>query len=295
MTPVASRPPGRRPRLRVAATLWSLAQHPSVGREWPLERKVAAIKAAGFAGVQAGCRPELFPLLREHGLAWLGAFDAVDARHFKRQIAECVTGGAIMATAQIGEHDTPTKDATALVQALLSAARKQGLRVQIETHRDTATETPEKFAAIAQGYRKATGRLLPVTWDHSHFALVKHLRATDFIPRLLADSQLVQHSRCFHCRPFNGHHCQIPVRTPAGRFTPEFRDWLVFVQALFSQWLDAARDTDELWIVAEQGAAFNGYNLSGFNPPWEDAILCARALRRTWSALLKTRVNGAGH
>lgn len=69
---------------------------------------------------------------------------------------------------------------------------------------------------------------------------------------------------------------------------------MVFAQALFSQWLDGARDTDELWIVAEQGAAFNGYNLSAFNPAWENAIICARALRRTWAALLQTRANGAG-
>jgi hypothetical protein len=273
------------PRLRVAATLWSLAQHPSAGREWTLARKVAAIKAAGFEGVQSPYRAELLPLLHQHGLALVGALDATDPAEFPRQVAELVSAGAVIANAQIGEHDTSTNQAVDLAVAVMGEARRQGLRLQIETHRDTATETPEKFQAIAEGYRRTTGERLPVTWDHSHFAVVKHLRPADFATRLLTDPELVQHSRLFHCRPFNGHHCQVPVTDRRGRLTPEFRDWLVFARALFTQWRLGASAADELWVVPEQGAAFNGYNLTGFNRPWPDAIVCARELRRLWHEL----------
>lgn len=277
------------PRLRLAATLWTLAQHPSEAREWSLARKVAAIKAAGFEGVQAAARPELPSLLQAHGLALLGAFDASDPARFREQITALKSAGAVLATAQLGEHDTRPGDAIRMAVALQREAHRQDLLVQIEPHRDTATETPEKFGAIAQGYERAAGRPLPVTWDHSHFALVKHLRTEDLATRLLTDPAAVQRSRCFHCRPFNGHHCQIAVQDRAGKFTPEFRGWLGFARALFTQWLAAARPGDELWVVVEQGAAFNGYNLSVFNPPWNDAVACARALRRSWRELLAGR------
>jgi len=272
-----------KPRLRLAATLWSLLHHPSKEREWTLARKVAAVKKAGFEGVQAAYRPELYPLLEQHGLAYIGALDASDPGQFARQVGELVAAKAVVANAQIGDHDTPTAEAIQLALAILAEAKRQGLRLQIETHRDTATETPEKFEAIAEGYEKITGELLPVTWDHSHFAVVKHLRPDDFVPRLLASPALVRRSRLIHCRPFNGHHCQVPVTDRRGQLTPEFRDWLVFAHALLAQWREGAAAGDELWIVPEQGAAQSGYNLTGFNRPWADAQVCAREVRRLWS------------
>ena len=261
-----------------------------------MPRKVAAIKAAGFEGVQAAYRPELMPLLRQHGLAFIGAFDATEAADFPRQIRELVQAGAVVANAQVGEHDTPPKQAVRLAVRVLAEAARQGLRLHIETHRDTATETPEKFLAIAAGYRRATGRLLPVTWDHSHFAVAKHLQPGDFAVRLLTTPALLQHSRLFHCRPFNGHHCQIPVTNRQKRLTPEFRNWLPFARALFVQWRAGASPGDELWVVPEQGAEFNGYNLSVFNSPWADAQACARELRRLWREIEMPaqRANPAG-
>jgi len=40
--------------------------------------------------------------------------------------------------------------------------------------------------------------------------------------------------------------------------------------------------------VVEQGAAFGGYNLSVFNPPWTDALVCAADLRRIWNELTQS-------
>jgi hypothetical protein len=269
----------------MAATLWSLVQYPSVRREWSLSRKVAEIKTAGFSGVQAAFRPGLPDLLRENQLAWVGALDATEPEEFPRQIDELVRGGAVVANAQLGEHDTPVATAVRLAVQLLAEARRRGLWLQIETHRNTATETPEKFTAIAEAYVRETGEVLPVTWDHSHFAVVKHLQSGEFVERLLTTPALVQCSRLLHCRPFNGHHCQVPAVDARGRYTPEFRDWLVFVRSLFVQWRKTAMGGAELWVVPEQGAGSSGYNLSVFGAPWLDAITCARALRRIWREL----------
>jgi hypothetical protein len=38
----------------------------------------------------------------------------------------------------------------------------------------------------------------------------------------------------FHLRPFNSQHCQVPVTNGRGALTPEFRDYLAFVEDLFA-------------------------------------------------------------
>ena len=162
---------------------------------------------------------------------------------------------------------------------LAAAARSVGLPLQVETHRGTATETPEKFYAIADGFRRATGELLPVTWDHSHFAVTEHMRAEHFSQQLLTTPDRVRRSRLFHCRPFNGHHGQIAVADRRGRHTPEYRAWLAFAPDLFAQWLTGAPTDAELWVVVDQGASLGSYNFSLFTPPREDALRCARDLR----------------
>jgi hypothetical protein len=108
------------------------------------------------------------------------------------------------------------------------ADRLGGLEPSIEVHRDTCTETPEKTYALADGYLKMTGKLLPLTWDFSHLAVVKHLMPESYVKRLLVRPKLIQRSQQFHFRPFNGHHCQVPVTRGDGSLTRELR--LVAVQ-----------------------------------------------------------------
>jgi hypothetical protein len=37
--------------------------------------------------------------------------------------------------------------------------------------------------------------------------------------------------------------------------------------------------------VVEQGSEASGYNLSVFNAPWPEALLCAKDLREIWQEL----------
>ncbi|HYD84279.1 MAG TPA: hypothetical protein VEA63_09505, partial [Opitutus sp.] len=152
----------------------------------------------------------------------------------------------------------------------------------IETHRDLCTETPEKLAEIAARYRRATGELLPVMWDHSHLAVMKHVLPEDFSRRLLADRALIQRSRMFHCRPFNSQHCQVPVTNGRGRLTPEFRDYLVFVEDLFTVWLEGPKPRGDLWVCPEMGTTV-GYHVSTNPPVWPDTLRCREELLAAWA------------
>jgi hypothetical protein len=254
-----------------------------------LARQIAAIAEAGFDGVSAIATAPLIPLLRQHGLQIMGRFDTGTARGARQLVAEQRAAGAELINVQLGNHDTPPTEAARVAVALVRAGERQGTRVHIETHRDTATETPEKYVEIARLYREETGEEMPTTWDHSHFAVSKHLLAPSFVPRLLQYRDSIQRSQIFHCRPFNSQHCQVPVTNGRGRLTPEVRDYLTFVEELFLLWLEGPRPGNELWVCPEMGASV-GYHLSGHPPVWPDTLRLRDELWAAWRrALRRTR------
>ncbi len=269
------------PRLVMCAATWSMSAYPSRQREWSLTRKLTEIPTAGFDGVCAFITPEIKTAADRLGLVLMSSFDTQGVTDALPRLRQQRDLGVKFINLQLLNHDTPPSQAARAAVPLIRAARKLGLSVHIETHRDTATETPEKFTEIARLYQKATGELLPVTWDHSHFAVSKHLMPAAFSARLLAWPQLIQHSQMFHLRPFNGQHCQVPVTDGRGAPTPEFQDYLTFAEDLFACWLAGPRPGNELWVCPELGVS-HGYHLSTHPHPWTDAIYARRALVTAW-------------
>lgn len=270
------------PRLIMCATLWSLVGHPSPRREWSLARKLQQIKAAGFDGVAEVYHPELAAPLRRLGLKLCGRVFSRDGRDVARLLRIEAAGGTRYVNCMLGAHDTTPAAATRMIIRTLREARRLGLAAHVETHRDTCTETPEKLAEICRRYQRETGELLPLTWDHSHLAVMKHMLPEDFSRRLLAPPRLIQHSHMFHCRPFGSQHCQVPVTNGRGRLTPEFLDYLAFTEDLFTVWLEGPKPRGELWVCPELGTTV-GYHVSTNPPVWPDTIRCARELRLAWA------------
>ena len=170
---------------------------------------------------------------------------------------------------------------------MIEAGRRLGVPCDIEVHRDTCTETPEKTYAIAAGYQRATGELLPVTWDFSHLAVVKHL-APPYWERLLVAPKLIQHARQFHFRPFNGHHCQVPVTNGAGRLSVEFSQWLPFLHKTIEVFLAGAPSAVEVFVCPEMGPVRGGYNFAQLPSSWDDARRLRQIIDRAWGKALAT-------
>lgn len=263
-------------RLRFFATAWSLRQYPTAKREWSWARKFRSLTEAGFDGVMSPPRPEL----AERGaLAYL-AITSID-RHEQIQpsLAAARALGAEAVIVQLSDYDTPLAAAAELAAAILAAGRALGLPVDIETHRDTFTETPENTRALARAVEQLTGQPLPLCFDFSHYAVVRHLNAP-YWARLSEDAEAIARARTFHLRPFNGHHAQIPV-TRAGRGrAPEYRLWREFAQQLFRHLhTSGARD---VIVVPELGHANPAYGLSCFPDTWTDLLALHRDLRALW-------------
>jgi hypothetical protein len=276
------------PVIRHIINLWSLTEYPSKKKEWTLERKLNDVKAAGFDGFATLPTKEHRQLAEKLGLIIVGYFASSKAADFERLIRQNVDGGAVHINLQLADHDTLTPEATRLAVRAVELGRKLGAEVAVEVHRDTCTETPEKTYALAKAYQKATGELLPMTWDFSHISVVKHL-APPYWERLLVAPKLVQRAQQFHFRPFNGHHCQVPVTDGTGKLSTEFVQWLPFLEKTLEMWLAGKQSGREIFVVPEMGPIAGGYNFVQLPNSWEDAKVLRPIIDKAWRKALAAR------
>ena len=276
-----------KPVLRHIANLWTLINHPSAGSEWTLEEKLRSIREAGFDGVCWAPIPGLAEGLRRYGLIFVGGMASANVHDFAGLLRDLKDAGALHINVQLGRHDMLTPEALELTVALMRTGRQFHVFPAIETHRDTCTETPEKTMALAEAYQQTMGERLSLSWDFSHFAVVKHLLSKDFSPRLLTRPDLVQHAQQFHFRPFNGHHVQVPITQDDGQLTPEVRDWVPFAKAVLRCWLEGNMESGrEIFICPELGPVEGGYALSAFRNSWEEAKVLRALIDRLWAETL---------
>jgi sugar phosphate isomerase/epimerase len=277
-----------KPVLRHVANLWTLIHHPYAKNEWSLAEKLKAIKETGFDGVCWSPLSGLKKELQHCGLFYLGGMSSGRAAEFPKLLSELKNTGAHHVNVQLADDDTLTPEAVELALALMKEGQKLGLEPAIEIHRDTCTETPEKTYALADAYKNLTGQLLPLSWDFSHIAVVKHLRPENYIEKMLVRPNLLQRAQQFHFRPFNGHHAQVPITDGKGKLTPEFKDWLPFAEAVLKCWLDGNQNSGrEIFICPELGPLEGGYKLSTFPNSWEDAKRLRDEIDWLWKKLTK--------
>ncbi|MCF7689303.1 MAG: hypothetical protein K9M98_00865 [Cephaloticoccus sp.] len=266
-----------KPRLHIYATAWSLREYPTPANEWSWARKFDAIRAAGFTGIMSPPREEL----RARGDLDYWAMGSLGVEHDPAPyFAQVKALGATHATIQPCDVETPLADAITAVVGILAAAKKAGMPTTIESHRNTFTETPERMWALYDGYREKTGEVMPVCFDHSHFAVVRHM-AAPYWPKLNERPEIMRECPRFHMRPFNGHHCQIPATFDGTRRTPEYELWSDYAKSLIT-FLQNQSACADIHMVPELGNAAPAYGLSCFPDIWQDAQVVGADLRRWW-------------
>jgi hypothetical protein len=277
------------PKIAHIANLWSLVNHPSAAKQWSLDKKIKAVADAGFDGFTTGLTPEHLVLAKKYGLKHVLGFVSTssgNAKDFAKRIQSQKDAGAVQINVQLDDHDTLPPVATKhWIMMEKEAAKIGGVVLSLEVHRDCCTETPEKTYEIARLYKKATGKMIKINFDFSHFSVVKHLGPGNYAERLLDHPTLVQNGEQSHCRPFNGHHCQVAV-TYKGKLSDEAKSYLAFCVALFKCWKAAPKNKNRtLYVCPEMGPYHEGgagYNISGLPPAWPDAVILRRELDKAW-------------
>lgn len=280
--------------MRGVAALWTLVGHPRGRPEWTLTRKLRAIRAAGFPAVcgvfgePGGDGDALAGAIRGAGLEPVALLFGREPTSYRSLITAAARSGATVANVQLMGHDLPPAEALRRWLALERQATDAGLELSLETHRDTVTETPEKLFSLAERYEQRTGRLLRITWDFSHLAVVKHIDPATVGERYLQREDLIAHATQFHFRPFNAHHAQIPV-FHRGRLTPDMAPYLTLAKRVMRIWKSAPGNRRRvLYACPELGPAMpGGYGLTSFPPPWPEAIRLQRELEHCWHSCAK--------
>jgi len=279
------------PQIQHFTNRWTLWDYPPSRKTWSLERSIAAVGEAGFDGFSSAVGREHARLAAKYGLKTIGYISSSKPSEFRTLIKRNREGGALRINVQLGNHDTPVASAVNMAARIIEDGDDLGVPCDIEVHRDTCTETPEKAYAIASGYEKATGRVLPMTWDFSHIAVVKHL-APPYWERLLINPGLIQGARQFHFRPFNGHHCQVPVTGKGRGLSPELVQWLPFLRKTIETWLAVNQNGHVMYACPEMGPVRGGYNLAQLPNSWEDAKVLRKIIAKTWKAAVADHSEG---
>lgn len=268
-----------KPVIRHILNTWTLVGYPSKEKEWTIEQKIRAAKKAGFDGISFRQPLQIKDLCRELGLLVVTTLDIAEWDAVEPKLAMAKAADCVAVNVQMLDDDTPTEIAVPLAIKVIETGERFGLNVAIEVHRDTCTETPEKAYALARGFEKIIGRPLPMTFDFSHPAVIKHL-APPYWERLAERVDLIQFANQFHFRPFNGHHCQIPATFDGKRLTPEFVAWLEFTDKVIETWMKTAKSGATMYVVPEMGSG--AYFLSCFPDVWKDTQITMREIDKLW-------------
>ncbi len=245
-----------------------------------------AVKKAGFDGMTVPENSEISAAALSAGLTIVGSRDIGAVKDVEPYLLGFKKSGITHINFQLCDHDTPIKKSLPIAIKIMETGDRLKLKPAIEVHRDTCTETPEKAFALADAYQARTGKKLRMNFDHSHPAIIKHLHVGNYWERLGVRLDLLTMGEMIHLRPFNGHHCQIPITNGHGGFTPEFEDWLPFCDKLIETWIKAARPGQELVATPELGS--RPYALSCFPDIWIDAQVVAREIRKIWNKHIKS-------
>jgi hypothetical protein len=261
------------PTLHHIAALWSLWDYPTEKKPWSLERQLTDIKASGFTGFATLPGKEHAKLAEKLDLTVVGYIASATPKNFRDLILQNVDHGAVHINVQLGRHDTPVEKSIPMAVQIVELGKKLGAKCSIEVHRDTCTETPEKTYAVAEGFRTSTGQhLAPPYWE-----------------RLLVAPKLVQRAEQIHFRPFNGHHCQVPVTDGQGRLSVELKQWLPYLDKTLEMWLAGNQFDRDLFVCPEMGPIRGGYNLASLPNSWEDAKVLRPIIEKAWRKALATQ------
>ena len=253
---MAKKKQAKRPQLNLCAAAWTLTNYPSEAKQWSMDRKVRAAKDAGFVGFSAGADPEIAEACAKHGLQLVGGVDVATVEEAGPKLTAFKEAGAEHINIQLCDHDTEIRKAVTVARAVMQAGKELKLKPAIEWHRDTCTETPEKGLALAAQYEKRYKEKLRTNFDHSHPAIIKQLRPTNFWERIAEyRPDLLKMSELIHFRTFTGSHCQTPVTNGRGALDADFITWRDnFLKHLLYHWVKGQRGATELWAVVRVGA-----------------------------------------
>lgn len=277
------------PRLRVdihAGNLWLLPEW-STGPTGSQREVMAAVKAAGFEGVQGGDPQKC----AEAGLACT-AFGLV--RNDEGTSTEDLAGmakvwadaGNQCCTLHVGNGFEDDEEADRMIEAVLEASEQSGLPLYVETHRATITQDPWRTVQLAGRHPE-----LRFNADLSHWYTGLEWTYGNVEPKRAAIGPVLDRVSFMHGRIGSPGRIQVDVGEDAGHpSVGEFRALWTSAMAGFQR---GAGPGDVLIFAPELLPAVIDYALEIPGPDgtpreegdrWAQAQVLARIARECWAA-----------
>lgn len=237
------------PRMEIHQAMWAMKRYGDHGSEWPLERKMEEIAAAGFSGIFGGL-PEPSEeslwrkLMESYGLNFgLETFPS-SARDLREALQRASDFDVLYVNAQVKDAFTTGTEAKELILSLYEEAAKFDLPFFVETHRGRITQDLIRTIDYIHGIPE-----LALTIDLSHYILAGEISTFDKIqPRF---QQLLQRTASIHGRVSNAQQIQIDIGENGDHpMVPHFMNWW---ELGIRSWLSQAGQGDILPFVCEIG------------------------------------------
>lgn len=205
------------PRLQLVQNLWGLSAYPSAKEEWPLEKKLAEIRAAGFdafdvwvgdakeedlARWEAGAR--------EHGLGIGVEFGPLRPEDADAAIAAAKRLGSVYLDAHAASYFTPEAEAEALLLGLVERCRAASMPLVIQTHRGRVTQDLLRTVGYAQRIPD-----LRFDVDFSHYIVAGEMGGEFSKEAAAALFVLADRATMLDGRVSNGEQVQVDLGNPA--------------------------------------------------------------------------------
>ncbi len=286
------------PRLQLVQNLWGLRVYPSAPEEWPEEKKLAEIKAAGFDAfdvwVGGASEAELArwkALGEKHGLGIGVEFGPARVEDAEAGIAAAKRLGSVYLDAHVASYFTPEAEAEALLRGLVERCRRADMPLVIQTHRGRVTQDLLRTVAYAQAIPE-----LRFDLDFSHYLVAGEHTGALPAPAEAALAVLMQRATMLDGRVSNGEQVQVDLLNPV------YREHLDRVAALWKRvmlgWLRGARRGDVFPFRVELGPP--GYAILGadgreISDRWAQQKALRDIIERLWNEAVAETGIGEPH
>jgi hypothetical protein len=241
------------PRLLLVQNLRGLAAYPSASDEWPLEKKLGEIRAAGFDAfdvwVSGAAEEDLARWeagARANGLGVGVGFSASRPEDADPAIAAAKRLGSTYLDAQVGSYFTSEADADALLRGLVERCRAAAVPLVVHTHRGQVTQDLLRTVGHAQRIPE-----LRFGVDFSHYVVAGEMGGDFSKEQAAAFFVLMDRAIMIDGRVSNGEQVQIDLTNPAYRRYVE-RASAMWKSAMI-RWLSGAERGDLLPFRVDLG------------------------------------------
>ena len=271
-------------RFLVYQSLWAMERRRPDGLEWSLEEKLTMIQQAGFdgAGVRFADREyarQVTQFLKAHGMSWQAQAYPQTLDDLKPILDHVLEFGADHLNVQPDVRPYTVQECIPLLEGWREMARKAGIPMHIETHRNRMTTDLFFTLHILDALPE-----LRLTGDLSHYVVGREF----WFPISAEDHALMNRiiDNCwgFHGRVASREQIQLQISFPHHQhWVDVFMGWW---ERGFRQWIGKAGENETLTFLCELGppeyamTGADGYELSD---RWQEALMMKDMVRNLWN------------